>query len=109
MLEKETNRYGIVLVTTASKVEGEKIASALVEAQLAACVTASLVYSTYTWKGKVCAEEEWQLIIKTNLARFPAIEKKIQELHSYEVPEIIAIPIVAGSNAYLEWIAQNVR
>ncbi|MGK7876457.1 MAG: divalent-cation tolerance protein CutA [Xenococcaceae cyanobacterium] len=108
-MHKDPVRYGIVLVTASSKVEGEAIASALVEAQLAACVTLTPVHSIYTWQGKVNSDEEWQLIIKTDLAQFPALSAKVQELHSYEVPEIIALPIIAGSDSYLEWISENVK
>ena len=107
MIEK-SDRYGIVLVTTASEAEGERIAAALVEAHLAACVTITPVSSIYRWQGKVNFDDEWQLVIKTDLAQFEAIERKILELHSYEVPELVAIPIIAGSRSYLEWITQNV-
>jgi periplasmic divalent cation tolerance protein len=108
-MQEDSGRYGIVLVTVASKEEGEAIASALVEAKLAACVTLFPVQSLYTWKGKVHSDSEWQLTIKTALACFPALSAKIQSLHSYEVPEIIALPIVAGSQPYLDWIGENVQ
>ena len=108
-MNQDSARYGVVLVTAPSKVEGEAIASALVEAQLAACVTLMPVHSIYTWQGKVNSEQEWQLMIKTDLAQFPALSAKIQKLHSYEVPEIIAVPIVAASESYLEWISENVK
>lgn len=101
--------YGVVLVTASSQQEGEAIAQALIEAQLAACVNLMPVHSIYTWQGKIHSEQEWQLLIKTDLTQFPALEKKIRELHSYEVPEIIALPIVAGSQPYLEWISDNVK
>jgi periplasmic divalent cation tolerance protein len=108
-MKQEATGYGIVLVTTASQEEGEAIASALVESKLAACVTLLPVRSLYTWQGKVNSEEEWQLIIKTDLSQFSVLEAKIKELHSYQVPEIIALPIVAGSQSYLDWIGENVR
>jgi periplasmic divalent cation tolerance protein len=108
-MEQEATDYGIVLVTASSQAEGEAIASALVELKLAACVTLLPVRSIYTWQGKVNSEEEWQLLIKTNLSQFSALEAKIKELHSYQVPEIIALPIVAGSQSYLDWIGENVR
>ncbi len=101
--------YGVVLVTASSQQEGEAIAQALVEAEMAACVTLMPVHSIYTWQGKVNSEPEWQLLIKTDLTHFPVLEKKIRELHSYEVPEIIALPILAGSEAYLQWISDNVK
>lgn len=104
----ETNRYGIVWVTVASEAEGEAIASALLEAQLAACISMAQIKSIYRWQGKIENDTEWQLTIKTDLRQFSALEAKIQQLHSYEVPEIIALPIVAGSAAYLQWIGENV-
>lgn len=103
-----TTRYAVVLVTASSRQEAEAIAQNLVESQLAACVNFMPVHSVYTWQGKVNSEEEWQLIVKTDLAHFSALEAKIRELHSYEVPEIIALPILAGSPPYLQWISDNV-
>ena len=101
--------YGVVLVTTASSEEAEAIANALVEAELAACVSFLPIQSIYIWQGKLHKEQEWQLLIKTDLAQFPTLEAKIRELHSYEVSEIIALPIIAGSQPYLEWISAQVR
>lgn len=101
--------YGVVLVTTASIEEAEAIANALVEAELAACVSLLPIHSIYIWQGKLHKEQEWQLLIKTDLALFPTLEAKIRELHSYEVSEIIALPIVAGSQPYLEWISEQVK
>lgn len=100
--------YGIVLVTTGSQEEAIKIGNVLVESKLAACVSFSPINSIYTWQGKVNKDQEWQLFIKTDLTRFPTLEAKILELHSYEVPEIIAIPILTGHQPYLQWIAQQV-
>ncbi|MDZ7992847.1 MAG: divalent-cation tolerance protein CutA [Nostoc sp. EfeVER01] len=101
--------YSVVLVTVGNVQEAEAIANALVEEKLAACVSLLPIHSIYTWQGELHKEEEWQLLIKTDLAQFPAMEAKIKELHSYEVPEIIALPIVAGSQAYLQWIFQQVE
>ena len=101
--------YGVVLVTTASIEEAEAIANALVEAELAACVSLLPIHSIYIWQGKLHKEQEWQLLIKTDLALFPTLEAKIRELHSYEVSEIIALPIIAGSQLYLQWIAEQVK
>lgn len=108
MQNQEPSRYGVVFVTIASKAEGEAIATALVENQLAACVSLFPVQSIYVWQGKVNSDQEWQLVIKTHLDQFPALSDKIRELHSYEVPEIVALPIIAGSEPYLNWIAQSV-
>lgn len=104
----QTN-YGVVFVTVASQEEGNAVASALVAEKLAACVTIVPIHSVYRWQGQVHSDAEWQLTIKTDLRQFQALEAKIKELHSYEVPEIIALPIVAGSTAYLDWIGENVK
>lgn len=101
--------YGVVLVTASSRAEAEKISTSLVQSQLAACVSLLPIHSIYTWQGKLHQEQEWQLLIKTDLTQFPALVTKIQELHSYEVPEIIALPIVAGSQPYLQWISEQVK
>jgi periplasmic divalent cation tolerance protein len=97
-------QYGVVLVTAGSQQEAQAIARTLVETHLAACVTLFPIQSVYTWNGDIQSDEEWQLLIKTDLAKFSALEAQIQELHSYEVPEIVALPIVAGSMPYLNWI-----
>lgn len=96
-------QYGVVLVTAPSRDEAEAIAQNLVESKLAACVSLVPIKSIYTWKGELCKEEEWQLLIKTDLAKFESLSAKIRELHSYEVPEIIALPLVAGYPPYLDW------
>lgn len=103
----EPGGYGVVLVTASSRAEAEAIARALVKSQLAACVSLVPIQSIYTWQGELHQEEEWQLMIKTDLAQFQALETKIRELHSYQVPEIIALPIVAGSQPYLQWISEQ--
>ncbi len=100
--------YGIVWVTAPTQIEAEAIAQSLVESRLAACVSLSPISSIYTWNGKVNKEEEWQLTIKTDLRQFARLESTIKSLHSYEVPEIIAIPIIAGSTPYLNWINQSI-
>ncbi len=102
-----TVNFGLVLVTAASEAEAENLAKSLVENKLAACVSLLPIRSVYSWQGEIHSESEWQLLIKTDLAKFEVLKTKIQELHSYEVPEIIAIPIIAGSEAYLNWIGQS--
>lgn len=102
-------QYGLVLVTASSQSEGEAIAQALLQFKLAACVSLMPIRSLYTWKGEVHNEAEWQLMIKTDLRNFSQIEAKVQELHSYEVPEVIALPIVMGSQPYLSWISEQVN
>jgi periplasmic divalent cation tolerance protein len=101
--------YIAVLTNCSSRNEARQIAHALVEARLAACVNlGGHIKSLYRWKGKVETAEEVPVIIKTTRARFKAVEKAIRELHSYDVPEIIAVPIVAGSRNYLSWLGQAV-
>ncbi|NES94798.1 MAG: divalent-cation tolerance protein CutA [Desertifilum sp. SIO1I2] len=102
-------QYGIVLVTASSEAEAVAIAQALVEAKLAACVNFTPIHSVYTWQGIVESTPEWQLIIKTDLRLFAALEAKIQQIHSYELPEIIAIPLIAGSQPYLQWISEQTQ
>jgi periplasmic divalent cation tolerance protein len=101
----------IVLVTCRSRKEARKIACALVGQRLAACVSeiAVPVASTYRWKGKVESAKEFLVLIKTSQRRFAAVRDAVRKLHSYEVPEIIALPIAAGSRAYLDWIAASVK
>lgn len=105
----ETVQYGVVLVTAPSQDEAEAIAQNLVESKLAACVSLVPIKSIYTWKGELHKDEEWQLLIKSDLAKFESLEAKIKELHSYEVPEIIALPLLAGYAPYLAWISENVK
>ena len=109
MIDADTVRYGILLVTAASRAEAEVIARTLVTAKLAACVSLYPVFSISCWQGDLCQVEEWQLLIKTDLSQFKRIEATVQELHSYEVPEIVALPFVEGSGAYLAWIGENVE
>lgn len=96
----------IVLSTAGSEDEARKIAHHLVEHQLAACVNLiPRIESIYRWQGKMESSQEWLLLIKTNAEKFPAVRDAIRELHSYELPECIAISVEDGSADYLEWIA----
>lgn len=98
-------QYGIALVTVGSQKEALKIAQTLVKEKLAACVNVVFpIRSYYTWKGKVHKDKESLLIIKTKSLLFERLKKKILSLHSYEVPEIIFLPIQKGSKSYLDWI-----
>ncbi len=100
----------IVLSTAGSEEEARKIARHLVEHQLAACVNiVPQVESIYRWQGKVESSREWLLLIKTTSARFAIVRDTIRELHSYELPECIAISIEDGSPGYLQWIGQSVK
>ncbi len=102
------NGFIVVYVTVGSPDEGDKLAHALVEERLAACVNrVGHVRSTYRWQGKVEQGEEDLLIIKTKGELFDRLRKRVQELHSYSVPEIIALPILGGSEEYLQWLGEQ--
>lgn len=95
----------IVLVTAAKRAEAELIGQSLVEKKLAACCNiVEPIFSIFHWEGKICQENEALLIIKSIKNRFDAIVTEVKKLHSYTTPEIIALPIVAGSDDYLNWI-----
>jgi periplasmic divalent cation tolerance protein len=98
----------IVVLCTAASNESDKIARALVEERLAACVNIAPIRSCYIWEGKLNLDHEEILIIKTEQRMIELLKKKITELHSYSVPEIIALPIVEGHRPYLDWISQSV-
>jgi len=100
----------LVLTTTASHEEAQKIARGLVERRLAACVNiVPKVQSIYRWQEKVEESEEWLLVIKTTQEAFERLRDAIVELHSYDVPEIICLVIEDGSRAYLQWIGDSVE
>jgi periplasmic divalent cation tolerance protein len=95
----------VVLSACGSAEEGARIARALVEKKLAACVNVMpAVRSVYRWKGAIEEQEEALLVIKSNRGLFNQLRAEIEKLHSYEVPEVIAVPIVEGSEEYLEWL-----
>lgn len=98
----------IVLTTAGSEEEARKIAHHLVETQLAACVNIiPHVDSVYRWHGKVESNREWLLLIKTSAERFPAARDAIHAMHSYELPECVAMDIADGSPEYLQWLAES--
>jgi periplasmic divalent cation tolerance protein len=99
----------LVLTTTSSQEEARRIAHALVERRLAACVNVvSRIDSIYRWKEKVEESQEFLLLIKTTESAVDQLREAIQELHSYEVPECIVLPIESGSEKYLNWIDESV-
>lgn len=103
-----SDEYLQILTTAASADEARRIATALVEERLAACVQiVGPIESIYRWEGKVETATEWQCWIKTRRHHYDAVEAAIRRLHSYEVPEILAMPIVAGSEAYLKWLSKE--
>jgi periplasmic divalent cation tolerance protein len=109
-MKKNRGNY-VVLVTCGTRAEARKIARLVVEARLAACanLVGAPVESMYRWKGKVESAKEFLVVIKTTRARFAALREAVLKAHSYDVPEIIALPIAAGSEKYLAWIADSVK
>ena len=102
--------YIQVFTTTEKKEDAEKIAKALVEKRLAGCIqVVGPIISTYWWKDNVETAEEWLCIIKSKKDIFNELEKSIKEIHPYEVPELIAMPVVAGSDDYLQWLSKELR
>jgi len=100
----------IVLTTAGSPEEAEKIARALVERRLAACVNiVPQIQSVYRWKDKIEQETEWLLIIKTKTNLFESVADAIKELHSYELPECVMLEVSSGSERYLNWMRENMR
>ena len=100
--------YIQVVTTTASRDEAERIARSLVEERLAACVQiVGPITSTYRWQGKIETSEEWQCWAKSRGELYAQIEQAIRRLHPYEVPEILAVPVVAGSEGYLKWLREE--
>ena len=100
----------LALSTVAGAEDAERIARAVVERGLAACVNVLPgVVSIYRWKGSVEREEERMLVLKTTADRFEALRQAIVELHPYQVPELIALPIAAGHEPYLAWLDESCR
>lgn len=95
----------VVLCATGGAEQADTLARALVESRLAACVNiVPGVESVYRWKGEVCREPECLLLIKTRAENFEPVRRRIRELHPYEVPEIVALPVAAGDGDYLAWL-----
>jgi periplasmic divalent cation tolerance protein len=107
LMASESN-FRIMLTTTGSEDEAQKIANALVERRLAACVNiVPQVQSLYRWEGKVESAQEWLLIVKTRSALVKQVEAAITQLHSYELPECIVLNIEGGSDHYLAWMKES--
>ncbi|MFC5804301.1 divalent-cation tolerance protein CutA [Streptomyces formicae] len=97
-----------VLTTTDSAAKAEELARGAVEARLAACAQVSApVTSVYHWQNAIETSEEWQVLLKTTEACYDALEAHLRAHHDYDTPEIIAVPVVRGSAAYLEWVASE--
>lgn len=104
----EAERVRIIL-TTAGKEEGPVIARQLVERRLAACVNMADVRSCYRWEGVMCDDPEVLLVIKTTAKRVPETMAVIRELHSYDLPEMIVLPVDSGYPPYLSWVVEETR
>lgn len=107
-LEGETP-YCIVLTTVPNQEQAQALARQIVEARLGACVQIDGIHSIYRWDGELCSEPECRLMIKTRKACFAALAQFIRAHHAYEVPEIVQIPVTAGSTDYLQWIDEGTR
>jgi periplasmic divalent cation tolerance protein len=102
--------YIQVVTTTGSKGDAVQVAQSLVEERLAACVQViGPITSVYRWEGAVEVAEEWLCVVKSTLALYPDLEAAIQRVHPYDVPEILAVPVAAGSQSYLDWLQDEVR
>jgi periplasmic divalent cation tolerance protein len=101
--------YCVMLTTSGSQAEADRLAELLVSSRLAACVQISAIHSWYAWQGKVSHEPEYLLFIKTTADLYPDVEAALLANHSYEIPEIIQIPITRGLDLYLGWIGENTR
>ncbi len=108
---KRDTGFRVVLVTCATLEEARKIARSLVEKHLAACVNIAThaVESFYTWEGKLENSSEYLLFIKTTEQRLNELQQEVSTLHSYDTPEFIVLSIAAGSEAYLNWLAESVE
>ena len=102
--------YVQVITAIAKREDAEKIANAMVEKRLAACVQiVGPIISTYWWKGNIERKEEWLCIIKSKKDLYDELEKAIKVIHPYETPEIFALSVVAGSKEYLKWLSREVQ
>ena len=100
----------LVLTTLGADDDAAAVARTLVEERLAACVNVlPVMTSTYRWKNRIEQDREQQLVIKTLASRLPALEARLRELHPYEMPEFLVVPVAAGSEAYLGWLDESVR
>jgi periplasmic divalent cation tolerance protein len=98
-------QYCQVVTTVDSRAESERLARGAVEARVAACAQiVGPVTSVFRWEGAVDTAEEWQVWFKTTTAAYASLERHLREAHSYDVPEILCLPVTAGSRAYLAWL-----
>ncbi|PIU32446.1 MAG: divalent-cation tolerance protein CutA [Syntrophobacteraceae bacterium CG07_land_8_20_14_0_80_61_8] len=98
----------VVMVTAGSEAEADQLARVLVGERLAACVNlVAPIRSIYRWKGELCDDREVLMIIKTRSSRFDALDRRVRQLHSYEVAEVIGWPVTRGAPDYLKWVADQ--
>ncbi|MDD1656770.1 MAG: divalent-cation tolerance protein CutA [Methanomicrobiales archaeon] len=97
----------VLVISTVPRNESERIASAMVEERLVACVNAAPVTSRFFWKGECCTEEEDLLIMKTRRDLATKVMARLQAIHPYDVPEILVLPVLAGHGPYLEWVRRE--
>jgi periplasmic divalent cation tolerance protein len=108
MSEKTQSEPIVVYITASGEEEAVSLARALVEAKLAACANiVSNVRSIYSWQGKIVDDRELLMIVKTQRHLFDKLAAKVREIHSYDVPEIVALPIIEGSPDYLKWLQES--
>ncbi len=98
---------GVVMVTFPDAEEAENVIDGLLESRLAACVQTMPIQSVYRWKGEVKRDSEVLVLIKTKVALYPEVEAFVRARHSYEVPEILLLPVTAGFAAYLQWVGDE--
>jgi len=104
-IKKSPGEVFVILVTVANQEEAVRIGEGVVKAKLAACANVVPgIQSIYRWKGKVVKSEEFLLILKSSKARYSELEKAIKAMHTYEIPEIIALPVKEGLDQYLRWV-----
>lgn len=102
--------YIVIYCTVPNKKEGKEIAKVLVENEMAACVNIiDKVESVFSWNGEICEEKEAMLMIKTRKSMFKNVNHTIQKMHSYNVPEVIALPITEADETYLKWIDHETK
>lgn len=106
-MRDEPSPHCVVQTTLPSEAQAAELARAIVQARLGACAQLQAIRSFYVWQAQAHDEPEWLLSIKTRSALYPALEAWIRERHPYETPEIIQLPLTAGSAAYLAWVDQN--
>ncbi|ARM30409.1 divalent-cation tolerance protein CutA [Prosthecochloris sp. HL-130-GSB] len=99
----------LVMTTVAGHEDAVRLSDIVLEQRLAACIHMIEIESCYRWKEKLCREREVQLMMKTTQESYPELEKLVREVHPYDLPEIIMVPVTAGSPPYLAWVRENVK